>query len=323
MPNLNEVEPARRLRPARIAGDTPGFAPPARIGYHCAMFSPQQPRRSLASLVLAMALLLPGCGGAPTEGAAGDGPLSLYERGNRAAASGDGAAARAAFEAAAEGGDVRAQRRLYAMYRNGDGIEADAGRAVFWLKRIAEGGDAAAQIVLATRYEDGDGVARDEALAAAWYRRAALQGERRAQLLLATLYETGRGVVRDEAEAARWYRAAAEASDPLAQVSLGALYEDGRGVARDGAWAAHWYGLAAAAGNPAGQLRLGRLYADGNGVRRDPVAAYMWLSLAARSANAPAAELAKASRRNLAATMRADEIALARERVRAWRPAPG
>lgn len=64
-------------------------------------------------------------------------------------------------------------------YENGEGVVADAGRAIRLYCKAAAAGDADAQYFLGWIYSHGRGVKRDDALAAAWFMKAA--GQRHVQ----------------------------------------------------------------------------------------------------------------------------------------------
>jgi uncharacterized protein len=80
-------------------------------------------------------------------------------------------------------------------------------------RAAAEAGNLEAQRLLAWNYLNGHGVARDTAAAALWFRNAAEQGDAGAQFQLAAMYCTGTGVVRNLAEAVKWYYRSAEQGD--------------------------------------------------------------------------------------------------------------
>ena len=96
---------------------------------------------------------------------------------------------------------------------------------------LAEQGDTSAQSNLAIMYYNGRGVAQDYAEAVKWYRKAAEQGFAEGQSGLAIMYYNGRGVVQDYAESVRWNRKAAEQGYMVAQRRLGIMYYKGWGVA--------------------------------------------------------------------------------------------
>ena len=81
----------------------------------------------------------------------------------------------ACYRAAAEAGNLEAQRLVAWKYLQGDGVPA---AAALWFRHAAEQGDAAAQFQLAAMYCIGAGVVRNLAEAVKWYRRSAEQGDR-------------------------------------------------------------------------------------------------------------------------------------------------
>ncbi len=146
---------------------------------------------------------------------------------------------------------------------------------------------------------------------------AAEAGNPRAQFALAIMYDTGDGVPHDFPTALQWFRRAAEGGYDVAQAKLGLMYLVGWAVPRDAGAAARWYRKAADQGNLIAELRLARLYAHGIGVKRNLVEASVWARLAARQGDALAAWLAD----RYGEGMSREEIAQAKRRVSAWRPA--
>lgn len=102
-------------------------------------------------------------------------------------------------------------------------------------------------------------------------------------------------------------------------MALAGLYELGMGVRGSAREALRWYRAAARQGHVAAQMNLGDYLARGLGAKRDPVAAWMWLELAARQGS----DWSAARRGTIAKSMTADEIAEARRRADAFRPATG
>lgn len=77
----------------------------------------------------------------------------------------------------AEAGEPRAQRHLANRYLRGQGLEADAEQAAYWMGQAAAGGLAPAQRSFGEFLEQGTGMAADPAAARQWYARAAEQGD--------------------------------------------------------------------------------------------------------------------------------------------------
>jgi TPR repeat protein len=67
------------------------------------------------------------------------------------------------------------------MYDNGDCVEIDKGKAIFWFERAAMQGVSRAQYYVGVMYDDGEGVEIDKEKAFKWYHKAAIQGDSVAQ----------------------------------------------------------------------------------------------------------------------------------------------
>ncbi|MBF0126487.1 MAG: SEL1-like repeat protein [Magnetococcales bacterium] len=158
-------------------------------------------------------------------------------------------------------------------------------------------------------------------------------------------YEEGKSLPQHYKEARYWYLKAAGMGNLDACVNLGNLYYNGIGVPKDAGNAARWFRKAAEQGHNEAQLQLGKLYASGEGVPKDLVLAHMWLNLsssgrleAASKAGdgfspATVAELeqvdqlesrqasqATADRDAVAKRMTTEQITLAQEMARTWKP---
>lgn len=138
----------------------------------------------------------------------------------------------------------------------------------------------------------------------------------RAQFALGILYLNGQGVKKDEERGAEWIKRAAHNDLPAAQTLLGSLYTAGRGVEQSDAEASRWFRRAASWGDRDGQAALGVLSHIGRGVPKSDIDSYMWLTLAEQQGDARAA----AQREELQATLTPIQLALARQRIAAWKP---
>ncbi len=96
------------------------------------------------------------------------------------------------------------------MYYRGEGVRADRGEAVRWLRRAADMGHVRAQNNLGMMYDKGDSVPKDTKEAARWYRKAAEQGHAPSQFNLGLMYTNGEGVEKDRKEAVTWLKKAAK-----------------------------------------------------------------------------------------------------------------
>lgn len=124
----------------------------------------------------------------------------------------------------------------------------------------------------------------------------------------------------DWATAAREFRPLAEQGDSAAQFNLGLIYANGRGVAKNDIQALIWYSKAAHQIHAQAQANLAFMYATGRAVDQDLITAYMWASLAMIHAKGSTRAAAAKFRATLAAAMKADNVAAAERRVKAWKP---
>ncbi len=117
--------------------------------------------------------------------------------------------------AKANAGDAASQILAGEIYAAGKGVAQDLKQGEEWYRKAAEQGDVGAQVRLAALYRDGGkNFPRDMAQAAAWYRKAAGQGDAGAQGTLGLLYSIGQGVPHDDVEAYFWLDLAAQVKGP-------------------------------------------------------------------------------------------------------------
>ncbi len=146
--------------------------------------------------------------------------------------------------------------------------------------QMAEAGDPAAQVRVALRYERGQELSQNCFEALGLYLKAADQGYLMAQYHLGRMYYTGECMGKDLSEAARWMKTAAERG-----------YADAQEV-------------------------FGKMCFNGEGVARDRVTACTWMILAASRGNAEANNLL----RLMASELTHDELIMARDKARNWKP---
>ncbi len=225
----------------------------------------------------------------------------------------DYAAASSIFRALAEQGDVEAQTKLGAMYRDGRGVPQNFEEAAKWFLKAVEQGDAEAQIILCQMYESNKGIpkyfekaldcyynaaeegnveaqnwmgftatrAQDYEIAIRWYREAAEQGSAKAQNALGGMYWSGQGVPQDYGKAVTWFRKAAEQGSASDQAVVGWAYQKGKGVPKDNNEAVKWFRKAAEQGHVLSQADMGEAYLRGKGVPKDFEKAVRWYRKAA------------------------------------------
>lgn len=159
--------------------------------------------------------------------------------------------------------------------------------AVTELHKLGEGGDIRAQIMLGALYNKGGAVARDDEMAALWFTKAANQGNGEAQYQLGQLYENSH-LSQNLRTAAKWYEQAAQQGYAKAQARLGRFYAEGMGVEKNLNEAILWSGKAALQGNADAQYWLGLGYMQGVRVPKNTALGIGWLTRAAAQGHADA-----------------------------------
>ncbi|MGD9536786.1 MAG: tetratricopeptide repeat protein [Alphaproteobacteria bacterium] len=170
---------------------------------------PATPKQRSGWLAFVAALLvLAACTTAP------EGEEEAFNRGVQAYAAGDYETVLKEWLPLAEGGHRRAQYNLGLMYDDGQGVDQDDAKAVYWYRKAAESGHDGAQNNLGLMYASGQGVRRDDVEAVAWWRKAAEQGYAKAQYNLGVMYLNGWGTPRDLVQAHKWFDLAAASYPP-------------------------------------------------------------------------------------------------------------
>lgn len=221
----------------------------------------------------------------------------------------DYAAAKAAYSAAAQAGDVRAMNNLGVMAMQGRGGRVDPAEARRHFRRAAEAGSANGHYNLGLLFETGLGGAPDLVAAAYEYRMAAEMGHAMAQYRLARMLESGHGVPKSLTEARRLYEMAAVRGDRASAVRLEALNGTVRNLgpssassllavdhcdcrlAPEKAMAARGIEslkALAASGDAPARYNLGVRLLKGEASNQDPSEAARLFTLAARQGYAPA-----------------------------------
>lgn len=100
---------------------------------------------------------------------------------------GDFAQALQRFKPLAQQGDAASQFQLSLLYRNGQGVPANATESLRWLRRSAHGGHAAAQSNLGAAYAQGRMLPQNTGLAYVWLSAGANGGSREAATNLTVL----------------------------------------------------------------------------------------------------------------------------------------
>lgn len=160
------------------------------------------------------------------------------------------------------------------------------------IEHEAVDGDDGAQLLYGLAYLDGrDGLEPDAAKGVYWLRRSARTGNAYAQLVLGNCYADGRGVTKDPERAVQWWGRSGSRDNAQAQYLTGRAYLQGSGVSKDPSQAIEWLTKSAKHGNRDAQFLLGKMYHEGYNVEPDNEVARTWLSRAAEQAHSGAINL--------------------------------
>ena len=199
----------------------------------------------------------------------------------------------------AEGGSIYAIDRLGLMYLNGDGVEADPEKTVYWFRKGAEAGYSNHMFNLGLFYAKGYGVQRNFSLAAEWMEKAEEYGDPDAEIeakqyraLAEWLVQAEKGDADAQADAAEAFMKLGKSLDQadrtddyresirLAEKAaaqnnakgiwiLGLAYEHGRGVEKSLSKAVEYFQKGAEMGYGACENSLGKYLFDGEVLEKD------------------------------------------------------
>lgn len=227
-------------------------------------------------------------------------------------------------QAAAQRGDVNAQRKLAEFYLAGQGIKPNTDAALDLYTKAAASGDAQSAYELAELYIAGEKVPQDFGAAVTYLKAAAGNGSALAEYELGRFYKEGLAELKpNPAQAAFWWMLAdaggnAQAASALQDVQLEtpevyarakelftAYQRAQRGEAEDQLFmaqayrkgglldpdletAVYWYDKAQAGNLPQAWYELGELYEKGEGVPQDKAKALELYTKAADAGYVPA-----------------------------------
>lgn len=189
------------------------------------------------------------------------------------------------------------------MYEEGDEVEKNLSKALYWYEQLAEQGDRDALYKCAKMYKKGEGTKQDLSQALYWYEMLAiLHDDEEAQFQCAQMYEKGIGVHANRARAIYWYIKAKRSGSMEAQASLMCLdpqLGDDYNAATI-AYEIHDYECAfdlfykvAKKGNADAQYVIGAMYINGEGTTADEKAGLYWLNEARNQGQENAIEILK------------------------------
>lgn len=190
--------------------------------------------------------------------------------------------ARPYFEAAAEGGELRAMLQLGWLHEEGLLGAVDGPAAVHWYRRAVDAGESWYAIKLAWIHLQGRLLPADLEQAESWFEYAIDAGHEEARLGLGSvlLAEVMGGDLGRIDEVLEHFRLALDGGWALASYYLGRIYQEGLGQPVDRGLARDYFQIGAEAGIADVQWRLGQMYAAGEGGERDLLLAAKWGYLA-------------------------------------------
>ena len=190
--------------------------------------------------------------------ASGASRRTLFELGRVYAASGQLAAAVAAYRKAADKGSTAAMVELGLLYANGTGVAKDQDQARKLFERAAAGGNPRGATSLAALFTGG-GTPSDPVEARAMLEKAADANSAEAQFQLGVMYAEGTGGPKDDGAARALFEKAAAQGHAQALDWAGNFAENGRGGPANKDAAKTYYQQAAALGNDDAKAALERL----------------------------------------------------------------
>jgi TPR repeat protein len=191
----------------------------------------------------------------------------LYRRGERVEK--DLGRAFELFKRSCAGGSTKGCVNLGNAYRSGEGVAKDDVRATGLFREACEAHDDFGCTRLGDQYRDGRGVQQSYGQAIALFTQACGRAHGSACLNLGVLHARGDGVLRSPSEAASFYEKACRGGEPIGCRYLGLAYEQGDGVTKDASHSAALYQQSCNAHDANGCAYLGTAYRDGRGVPQD------------------------------------------------------
>ena len=199
------------------------------------------------------------------------------------------------LEELAESGDEVAMNDLANAYLNGDGVEQNFEKSLYWWKKLAELDDPTGQYNVGLYYAKGCGVERNFEKAAEWMRKSAENGDEDAEKLIDLFAKAGENLRKAEAgdadaqaevaglmmylgrsvtvpgidpdnefkEAVKWAKKAADNGSGEGCWILGLAYEHGRSVEKDLGTAIKYFEKGVSLGHAKCMGNLGAIYMGG------------------------------------------------------------
>ena len=220
------------------------------------------------------------------------------------------------FSTAFDEGDADGAFYLGRMLELGMGGTPNLKAAVGLYLAGSAKGSGPAKNRLGVLHIQGNGVLQDYEQGANLICEAAELGDVNGAYNCGSLTLEGRGVTQDEARAYALFQKAAELGHLGARNEYANALIEGKFVEQDIEGAVQLFQQTAASGNPVGLYALGQAFAAGLGVDQDLVKAHSYFNIAAALDHPQAA----AARAALEQGMSPEDVTLAQQRAKAWRP---
>lgn len=183
------------------------------------------------------------------------------------------------------------------LYHNGNGVERDYKKSLYWYEKAAEQGNAKAQENLAFMASSGEGMEVDMQMAIKWFSEAAKQGMPESQYNMGIFFVRGEYVQRDLKVARYYFEQAAKQGLQQAYGTLKALDEMEANIDTSAEDAAHESALQAIladietkanCGDAEAQFALGCYNNDGDSMSVNYEKAVYWFTKAAEQGHSGA-----------------------------------
>lgn len=185
-------------------------------------------------------------------------------------------------------GDAQAQCELGKAYAEGEIVEQDYKKSLYWFNEAVKNGDVTAIACLGVMYELGHGVKADVNKAIEYYQRADYENEPTGTYNMGLCYFYGKGIVKENKHRAiNYITEVAEAGFVKAMKFLVTFYCNSSNFEKS----FYWLEQVALTGDDDCQLRVGRCYEKGTSfVEQDKEKAFEWYLKSAEQGNEQAME---------------------------------
>jgi len=146
------------------------------------------------------------------------------------------------LEKAVSLGEVKALKNLGVLYYQGEFVEKDLGKAIYWFEKSSDENVTASMAILGEMYIDESSEIYSPTRAIFWLEKAAQLEDLDAQYNLGVIYHQGvKSMGRDYKLAHKWYLKASKSNHTESMNNLAGLYHQGNGIGIDFDASSYWY----------------------------------------------------------------------------------